>query len=185
MDSFYIFNLDDDILTENRTLETMIEVIQEYDAVTALEGRLILFLDYNNPVLSQHHFLPVENVVQGCDFLVGSYGMKLEYVKIFRRYRYLMKRNGEDIHLSITNAIECNRQSMIRKKSDESGYVSLPDDFSSYAKPGHMQHRGQLLRTWILSGYKVHKSNSTKGFPLLTNQTIEYCKNRIRYLDYT
>lgn len=184
VDSYYIINLDDDILTQKRTLDSMIDVVKNQDAVTAFEGRIVKKLDFVKSHLNQQVVYSTPDKYQIVDFLVISYAMKLEYVKIFWRYRYMMERNGEDIHLSASNKIECNRPSMIRIKTEDSGFDKINDDKGASLKPTHFHHRGLLLRAWIMSGYDIINKQALVHFPSMTNQSTEYYRNRIRYRDY-
>ena len=185
VDSYYIFNIDDDVLVQSRTLESMMDVVRRKDAITSFEGRIINSINYNKPVLHQTCVKPKSDLYQTVDFLVISYCMKLEYVKIFWRYRYMMERNGEDIHLSASNRIECNRPSIIRKKIPDGMFKDISQDKKGASlKPTHFYHRGQLLRTWIMSGYSILKSKALVNFPKMTNQTMNYFRSNIRYEDY-
>ena len=77
----------------------------------------------------------------------------------------MMERNGEDIHLSAANRIECNRPSIIRKKLSNNLYTDLSQDKKGASlKPTHFYHRGQLLRTWIMSGYSILKPKALVHF---------------------
>ena len=87
------------------------------------------------------------------DFLVVSYCLKLEYAKVFWRYRGMMVRNGEDIHLSMTNHLECDRKSIIPPIISDSKPTTLQDNLGTSLLKDHMTNRGALLRAWIVVGY--------------------------------
>lgn len=96
----------------------------------------------------------------------------------------MVERNGEDIHLSASNKIECNRLSMIRKKSVDSDYLHIPDRIGASLKTKHYNVRGILLREWIMSGFSVLNKRSLVNFPRLTPELMEYNRGRIRYPNY-
>ena len=97
----------------------------------------------------------------------------------------MMERNGEDIHLSASNRIECNRPSIIRKKIPDGMFKDISHDKKGASlKPTHFYHRGQLLRTWIMSGYSILKPKALVHFPKMTNQTRNFFRSNIRYEDY-
>lgn len=182
--SFYVINLDDDILLQTRTLESMLDVVKKHDAVTSAEGRRVTKLDFNSPTLHQVGVKPIPDRYQTVDFLVICYAMKLEYAKVFWRYRYMIARNGEDIHISASNMMECNRRSIIRKKGPQTEFIGIRDDKGASLKKNHFLHRGMLIRTWIMSGYPIMNPEALVNFPTLTNETINYFKSQIRYVDY-
>ena len=70
----------------------------------------------------------------------------------------MMVRNGEDIHLSMTNHLECNRDSVVPIAEKNTEIQNLGrDSVASYKKPGHMKNRAILLRTWVTVGYQPMK----------------------------
>lgn len=182
--SFYIINLDDDILLQRRTLESMLDVVKKYDAITSAQGRRVKKLDFNSPKLVQSVIMSSPKEYNTVDFLVICYAMKLEYAKVFWRYRYMIARNGEDIHISATNMMECQRRSMIRKKGPQTEFTSILDGAGASTKKNHFLHRGILVRTWIMSGYPIMNPKALVNFPSLTNETMSYFRSQIRYVDY-
>lgn len=74
----YFFNIDDDLILGENTLKVM----DQRDAIPAAYGRFIDALTFDPPMSQQHGINPSKEM-QSVDFLVVSYGLKLEYVKAF------------------------------------------------------------------------------------------------------
>ena len=100
---------------------------------------------------------------------------------MFWRYRGMMIRNGEDIHLSMTNHLECNRNSIIPQIIPESKPIALLDDLGTSLLKDHMINRGALLRTWILLGYQPINRTSLVHYPKFSKQMKSYYEARLRY----
>jgi hypothetical protein len=178
--SYYFFNIDDDLILGRNTLQTMKDVMDQKNAIPAAYGRYIRDYRFNPPFLDQKVVRPTEEM-QSVDFLVVSYGLKLEYVKVFWRYRGMMVRNGEDIHLSMTNHLECNRDSVVPIKTENSSIENLGDDgVASFNKPGHMENRAILIRTWITLGYQPMKPQSLP-LPVISKEMRQFYLSRLRY----
>ena len=124
---------------------------------------------------------PSKRKNQSVDFLVVSYGLKLEYVKAFWRYRGMMVRNGEDIHLSMTNHLECNRESVVPVKAEKTDIDNLgTDSVASYLKPGHNENRAILVRTWVTVGYQPMNAQYLH-LPVISNEMRRFYLSRLRY----
>ena len=178
--SYYFFNIDDDLILGRNTLQTMKDVMDQKNAIPAAYGRYIRDYRFNPPFFDQKVVRPTEEM-QSVDFLVVSYGLKLEYVKVFWRYRGMMVRNGEDIHLSMTNHLECNRDSVVPIKTENSSIENLGDDgVASFNKPGHMENRAILIRTWITMGYQPMKPQSLP-LPVISKEMRQFYLSRLRY----
>ena len=179
-DATYFFNIDDDLILGENTLQTMKDVIDQKDAIPAAYGRYIRDYQYNPPFFDQKVIRPTSEM-QPVDFLVVSYGLKLEYVKVFWRYRGMMVRNGEDIHLSMTNHLECNRDSVVPLKIENSSIENLGmDGVASFMKPGHMENRAILMRTWVTLGYQLMKPQ-TLPLPVISKEMRRFYLSRLRY----
>ena len=179
--AFYFFNIDDDLILGNNTLKAMKDVIDQKDAIPAAYGRFVDSLTFNPPRFNQLGVDPSQEM-QPVDFLVVSYGLKLEYVKVFWRYRGMMVRNGEDIHLSMTNHLDCNRDSVVPVMIENAEIQNLGrDSVASYMKPGHMENRAILLRTWVTVGYEPMKAQSLQ-LPVISKDMRQFYLSRLRYL---
>ena len=169
-----------DVYVGKNTLKSMMNVVVEDDAVTAFFGRKIKKLVYN-PSIFEQLGISQNNKKTVVDFLVVSYCLKLEYAKVFWRYRGMMIRNGEDIHLSMTNHLECKRKSIIPQIIPESKPIALLDDLGTSLLKDHMINRGALLRTWILLGYQPINRTSLVHYPKFSKQMKSYYEARLRY----
>ena len=178
--SYIIYNIDDDVYVGKNTLKSMMNVVVEDDAVTAFFGRKITKLVYN-PSIFEQSGISQNNKKTVVDFLVVSYCLKLEYAKVFWRYRGMMIRNGEDIHLSMTNHLECNRNSIIPQIISDSRPRVIPDKLGTSLLKDHYINRGALLRTWILLGYQPINNNTLVHYPKFSNQMKSYYEARLRY----
>ena len=177
----YFFNIDDDLILGEDTLKAMKDVIDQKDAIPAAYGRVIKSLTFRPPSFQQLDRSP-DKKMQLVDFLVVSYGLKLEYVKPFWRYRGMMVRNGEDIHLSMTNHLECNRDSVVPILAKNTEIQNLGrDSVASYLKPGHGRNRAILLRTWVTVGYSPMKM-SASALPVISKEMRQFYLSRLRYL---
>ena len=175
----YFFNIDDDLILGENTLKVMKDVIDQRDAIPAAYGRFIDALTFDPP-MSQLHGINPSKEMKPVDFLVVSYGLKMEYVKAFWRYRGMMVRNGEDIHLSMTNHLECNRDSVVPIRMNRSSITYLGDDsLASYMKPGHKENRAILLRAWVTVGYQPLTIQSR--LPVISKEVRQYYLSRLRY----
>ena len=178
--SYYFFNIDDDLILGENTLKVMKDVVDQMDAIPAAYGRFMSSLTFTPPMFHQLD-VPPSKRMQPVDFLVVSYGLKLEYVKAFWRYRGMMVRNGEDIHLSMTNHLECNRDSVVPIAEKNTEIQNLGrDSVASYKKPGHMKNRAILLRTWVTVGYQPMKVPAS-SLPVISKVMRQFYLSRLRY----
>ena len=91
----------------------------------------------------------------------------------------MMVRNGEDIHLSMTNHLECNRDSVVPIKTENSSIENLGDDgVASFNKPGHMENRAVLIRSWVTMGYQPMKMIP---LPRISEEMRQFYLSRLRY----
>lgn len=178
--SSIIYNIDDDVYMGKNTLKSMKNVVEEDDAVTAFYGRRITKLVYHPSTFQQLGINQGRNKTV-VDFLVVSYCLKLEYAKVFWRYRGMMVRNGEDIHLSMTNHLECDRKSIIPPIMSDSEPTVLRDDIGTSLLKDHMINRGALLRAWIVVGYKPMNQDSLISYPVISEEMKEFYSSRLKY----
>ena len=162
------------------TLKSMKNVVEEDDAVTAFYGRRITKLVYHPSTFQQLGINQGRNKTV-VDFLVVSYCLKLEYAKVFWRYRGMMVRNGEDIHLSMTNHLECDRKSIIPPIMSDSEPTTLQDNLGTSLLKDHMINRGALLRAWIVVGYKPMNQDSLISYPVISEEMKEFYSSRLKY----
>ena len=91
----------------------------------------------------------------------------------------MMVRNGEDIHLSMTNHLECNRDSVVPVKKPKSKILNLGrDSVASFKKPGHMENRAILIRSWVTVGYQPMKMIP---LPRISEEMRQFYLSRLRY----
>ena len=93
----------------------------------------------------------------------------------------MMVRNGEDIHLSMTNHLECNRarDSVVPIKKPKSKILNLGrDSVASFNKPGHMENRAILIRSWVTVGYQPMKMIP---LPRISEEMRQFYLSRLRY----
>ena len=93
----------------------------------------------------------------------------------------MMIPNGEDIHLSMTNHLECNRKSMIPQIIPDSRPKTILDNLGTSLLKDHMINRGALLRTWIVLGYQPINRTSLVNYPKISRAMKWYYKARLRY----
>ena len=90
-----------------------------------------------------------------------------------------MVRNGEDIHLSMTNHLECNRDSVVPIKKPKSKILNLGrDSVASFNKPSHMENRAVLIRSWVTVGYQPMKMIP---LPRISEEMRQFYLSRLRY----
>ena len=124
----------------------------KYDALVGVNGRVVQSLEYTNPSFIQEVIRTNSEERSRVDFLCNTFGAQREHMKVFWRYRPYTQRNGEDIHFSMSNAIECDRQSRVilecEKKMREYGRDNV-----AISKQGfHFPIRKLILRAWYYRG---------------------------------
>ena len=146
--TYYIHNIDDDIVFGNTTLETLNRMIDATNSTVGIMGRRVRESNFLKGSFSQ-------SVVRGVgDFLCNSYAGTMDTMKVFWRYRPYTQNNGEDIHYSLSNLLECGRRVRILP------YDRLSDHFTDYGrdnvstcgKANHFPLRGRILRSWVMRG---------------------------------
>lgn len=170
--SYYIHQVNDDIVFGRTTLHTLNQLSSKHHSPVGVKGRTILSLDYKNGLFTQ----TIEQLgTTSADFLIGTFGGMMEHMKIFWRYRAYTQRNAEDIHFSLSNVMECKTLSRVplalRRLDAITDYGT--DQFASYLKSGHFQIRGKILRFWFSQGAPflkrdvlsdAYKENINKSF---------------------
>ena len=152
MTTYYTYLIDDDIVFGNRTVSSMNRLSSKYDALVGVNGRVVQSLEYTNPSFIQEVIRTNSEERSRVDFLCNTFGAQREHMKVFWRYRPYTQRNGEDIHFSMSNAIECDRQSRVilecEKKMREYGRDNV-----AISKQGfHFPIRKLILRAWYYRG---------------------------------
>lgn len=152
MTTYYTHLIDDDIIFGNKTISAMNRLSSKYDALVGVNGRVVQSLEYTNPSFIQEVIRTNSEERSRVDFLCNTFGAQREHMKVFWRYRPYTQRNGEDIHFSMSNAIECDRQSRVilecEKKMREYGRDNV-----AISKQGfHYPIRKLILRAWYYHG---------------------------------
>ena len=154
LSAYYIHHLNDDIMLGRTTLMALNRVASKYNAPVTTDGRLVTQLDYREGLFIQKCLSPQKGYAAEADFIIGLFGGRMESMKVFWRYRPLTQRNGEDIHFSMANNVECGVKSRVLGVSKESDRIKdLGNDGNGASlKSDHFRIRGQLLRNWVLQG---------------------------------
>ena len=167
----YIHNIDDDILFGRTTIETLNDMIDHYKSPVGVQGRIVTGSDYQTGCFNA----TFANAFGG-DFLCNSYGGVLESVKIFWRYRPYTENNGEDIHYSLSNNVECGERvrTLHNGKSTDRIENHGVDSVATYRTGGHFAIRGRIIRAWALRGV-AYMNNSTAftAYPDMTKESVD------------
>ena len=107
----------------------------------------------------------------------------MESMKVFWRYRPMTQRNGEDIHHSLSNNVECGVKSRVLGVNKESDRIKdLGNDGNGASlKSDHAMIRGQLVRNWVLQGAHLIQMPFT-SFP---REYEKYKSVSMRYFNYS
>ena len=161
----YIHNIDDDVVFSARTLERLNAMIDAQSAPVGIKGRVVSLSDYRTGRFGQSLDAWKDQMVAR-DFLCNSYGGVLESVKVFWRYRPYTQRNGEDIHYSFSNSVECGGHVGILPVENETEDVEDHgwDAVATYRKGGHFAIRGKIIRSWALRGFQFVNSSRVSLF---------------------
>ena len=165
LSAYYIHHLNDDILVGKTTLTSLNRVASKYNAPVTTNGRLVTDLDYKTGAFKQKCLYPRKEYAGEADFVIGLFGGRMESMKVFWRYRPLTQRNGEDIHHSMSNNVECgvkSRLMAVNRESDKTKDLGN-DGKGASLKSDHYRIRGQLLRSWVLQG--AHLIQQFPSFP--------------------
>ena len=161
--TYYIHNIDDDIVFGNTTLETLNNMIDTSNTTVGVMGRRVSGSDYLKGYFSQIVVRGKDESSTLGDFLCNSYAGTMETMKIFWRYRPYTENNGEDIHYSLSNLLECGRRVRVlpgdRITDRFTDYGS--DNVATCATGNHYPLRGKILRSWLMKGVDFLNSNIT------------------------
>ena len=140
-------------------MHTLNGLIDKYNSPVGVDGRVVLSSDYKGGSFSQNYEMWKEQKVDG-DFLCNTYGGVMESMKVFWRYSPYTQRNGEDIHYSLSNNLECTNhihilpRTVLTDNFENHGH----DAVATYLGGGHYEIRGQIIRSWIVRGASLIES---------------------------
>ena len=183
LSAYYIHHLNDDIVVGKTTLTALNQVASKYNAPVTTDGRLVTDLDYREGVFKQKCLHAQNGPATEADFIIGLFGGRMESMKVFWRYRPMTQRNGEDIHHSLSNNVECGVKSRVlgvRKESDRIKDLGNDGNGASL-KSDHAMIRGQLVRNWVLQGAHLIQMPFT-SFP---REYEKYKSVSMRYFNYS
>ena len=183
LSAYYIHHLNDDIVVGKTTLTALNQVASKYNAPVTTDGRLVTDLDYREGVFKQKCLHAQNGPATEADFIIGLFGGRMESMKVFWRYRPMTQRNGEDIHHSLSNNVECGVKSRVLGVSKESDRIKdLGNDGNGASlKSDHAMIRGQLVRNWVLQGAHLIQMPFT-SFP---REYEKYKSVSMRYFNYS
>lgn len=175
--SYYIHQVNDDIVFGRTTLHTLNQLSSQHHAPVGVKGRTVLSLDYKKGLFTQNN---MQSSTLAVDFLIGTFGGMMEHMKIFWRYRAYTQRNAEDIHFSLTSMMECNTFSRVPHASNKLDAITDygTDQFASYKKSGHFEIRGKILRFWFSQGAPFLKRDALSA---AYNDNINKSFRRLNY----
>ena len=183
LSAYYIHHLNDDIVVGKTTLTALNQVASKYNAPVTTDGRLVTDLDYREGVFKQKCLHAQNGPATEADFIIGLFGGRMESMKVFWRYRPMTQRNGEDIHHSLSNNVECGVKSRVLGVSKDSDRIKdLGNDGNGASlKSDHAMIRGQLVRNWVLQGAHLIQMPFT-SFP---REYEKYKSVSMRYFNYS
>ena len=178
--TYYIHNIDDDIVFGNTTLQTLNRMIDTGNTTVGVMGRRVIRSDYLEGHYSQIGVRGKDESSTFGDFLCNSYGGTMETMKVFWRYRPYTQNNGEDIHFSLSNLLECGRRVRILPYDRQSDHFTDhgSDKVATCNTRNHYPLRGKIIRSWLIKGVKFWKGNITnESYP---ESIAEFYKNYVR-----
>ena len=166
--TYYIHLIDDDIVLGRTCLSSMNRISSKHDAAVSVCGRIVKTLDYSTTQFTQEITKTSEREGLPVDFLCQTYGAQMEYMKIFWRYRPVTQRNGEDIHFSLSNKMECSRSMRVLpqlRKTDR--FLNHGEDRVATSKTSsHFPLRALILRSWFYRGVQLNNDQALRwGYP--------------------
>ena len=166
--TYYIHLIDDDIVLGRTCLSSMNRISSKHDAAVSVCGRIVKSLGYSEVGFKQSVASSLQRDGLPVDFLCQTYGAQMEHMKVFWRYRPVTQRNGEDIHFSLSNKMECSRSLRVLpllRKTDL--FLNHGADSVAISKTSsHFPLRALILRSWFYRG--VHLKNEKtlrRGYP--------------------
>ena len=167
MTTQYIHNIDDDIIFGNTTMQTLNGIVDQNRGVVGVKGRVVRDADFLSGNFTQRNPYQREVGEPDGDFLCNTYAGGLESVKVFWRYRPYTENNGEDIHYSLSNTLECARPvKVMRSNVTTDGFENHGrDEVATYIKGDHYVIRGKIIRAWKLRGLPFIRSRRFESYP--------------------
>ena len=167
MTTQYIHNIDDDIIFGNTTMQTLNDIVDQNRGVVGVKGRVVRDTDFLSGNFTQRNPYQREVGEPDGDFLCNTYAGGLESVKVFWRYRPYTENNGEDIHYSLSNTLECARPVKVMKSNvTTDGFENHGrDEVATYIKGDHYVIRGKIIRAWKLRGLPFIRSRLFESYP--------------------
>ena len=178
LNSYYLINFDDDVLLKKNTIRSLVKRVSSSDSISGLAGRQIRDVSSNR--LKLYTAKSKKNMY---DFIIITYATKLEYLKVFWRYRPVSTFNGEDIHLGLSNYVECGRRSFVSVTDKTTDFINKGSDSkATYKTSRHNNRRAMIIRSWISGGYqlRIPSNDKLKDFPHIFDKE-EYRKNILQY----
>ena len=167
MTTQFIHNIDDDIIFGNTTMQTLNDIVDQNRGVVGVKGRVVRDADFLSGNFTQRNPYQGEVGEPDGDFLCNTYAGGLESVKVFWRYRPYTENNGEDIHYSLSNTLECARPvKVMRSNVTTDGFENHGrDEVATYIKGDHYVIRGKIIRAWKLRGLPFIRSRRFESYP--------------------
>lgn len=169
----YVHNIDDDVVFARRTLERLNAMIDQHGSPVGVQGRVVSHSDFRTGLFNQTMIEWLKDRRIDGDFLCNSYGGVLESVKVFWRYRPYTQSNGEDIHYSLSNSVECGGHVRVLpiERVEEDVENHGWDAVATYRKGGHFAVRGRIIRSWAFRGAEfINDSKAFSSYPVTYKQ---------------
>ena len=167
MTAQYIHNIDDDIIFGKTTMQTLNNIVDQNKGVVGVNGRVVLESDYVRGNFKQSNPNRMGVGVPDGDFLCNTYAGGLESVKVFWRYRPYTENNGEDIHYSLSNTMECGSPVKVMSSNVATDKFENHgrDKVATYIKGDHFVIRGKIIRAWKLRGLPFMRLSHLESYP--------------------
>ena len=167
MTAQYIHNIDDDIIFGNTTMQTLNNIVDQNRGVVGVNGRVVLDTDFLWGNFTQRNPYRGKVGEPDGDFLCNTYAGGLESVKVFWRYRPYTENNGEDIHYSLSNTMECGSPvKVMRSNVTTDGFENHGhDEVATFITGDHFVIRGKIIRAWKLRGLPFIRSRRFESYP--------------------
>ena len=167
MTAQYIHNIDDDIIFGSTTMQTLNDIVDQNRGVVGVNGRVVRDADFLWGNFTQRNAYRREVGEPDGDFLCNTYAGGLESVKVFWRYRPYTENNGEDIHYSLSNTLECARPvKVMNSNATTDGFENHGhDEVATFIKGDHFVIRGKIIRAWKLRGLPFMRPRHFESYP--------------------
>lgn len=182
---YYHIVFDDDIIPGEDTVKELLQPIRSQNAVTGVRGRIIKKSTYY-PIGMVYECVDCTEWSdhQRVDYVIQVYAKKYSHSKVNWRYRPYTHRNGDDMHNSLTNRVECGVRAIMPLFGESAKTTHLGSDaVASWRTKTHNIVRPLTYRSWLAAGFpSMNQSELYDGFPTHFRQFAEeYMNSTHRY----